>query len=80
MVSVTTKYQVTIPKEVREDLKIHSGDRVVFVKDKEGNWVVMPVKRLAEKIIESSKDIEKTIEESKEGFKEGVTKNLRLLK
>jgi len=33
MVSVTKKYQVTIPKEVREDMGIHSGDQVVFVKN-----------------------------------------------
>ena len=36
MVSVTRKYQVTIPREVREDLKIQAKDKVVFIKDKEG--------------------------------------------
>ncbi len=79
MVSVTKKYQVTIPKEVREDLNIHSGDKVVFVKNKEGNWVLMTVKKLVEKMIEVSGDIEETIEESREGFKKGVTRNLKSL-
>ncbi len=76
MVNVTKKYQVTIPKEVREDLNIHQGDKVVFVKNREGNWVMMTVEELRDKMMEASKDIEKTIEESRKGFKKGVKRNL----
>lgn len=79
MVSVTKKYQVTIPKNVREDLKIQSGDKVVFVKNKEGNWVLMTVAELTDRMIESSSDISKTQIESKKGFKQGVADNLQLL-
>ena len=79
MVSVTKKYQVTIPKYVREDLKIQSGDKVVFVKNKEGNWVIMTVSELTDRMIESSFDISKTQVESKKGFKQGVKDNLQLL-
>jgi len=32
MVSVTKKYQVTIPKQIREELGIKAGDNVVFLK------------------------------------------------
>ncbi|MEN4017548.1 MAG: AbrB/MazE/SpoVT family DNA-binding domain-containing protein [Methanobacterium sp.] len=69
MVSVTKKYQVTIPKEVREDLNIHQGDKVVFVKDREGKWILMTVEELRDRMVEASKDIEETITESREGFK-----------
>lgn len=79
MVSVTKKYQVTIPKEVREDLKIHQGDKVVFVKNREGNWVIMTVEELRDRMMEASKDIEETIKESREGFKKGVKRNLESL-
>lgn len=79
MVSVTKKYQVTIPKYVREDLKIQSGDKVVFVKNKEGNWVLMTVSELTDRMIESSSDISETQVESKKGFKQGVKNNLQLL-
>ncbi|WP_321422136.1 AbrB/MazE/SpoVT family DNA-binding domain-containing protein [uncultured Methanobacterium sp.] len=79
MVSVTKKYQVTIPKNVREDLKIQSGDNVVFVKNKEGNWVLMTVAELTDRMIESSSDISKTQAESKKGFKQRVEDNLQLL-
>ncbi|WP_297072592.1 AbrB/MazE/SpoVT family DNA-binding domain-containing protein, partial [Thermococcus sp.] len=36
---VTKKYQVTIPKDVREALGIKAGDEVVFVR--EGNRYVL---------------------------------------
>jgi AbrB family looped-hinge helix DNA binding protein len=79
MVSVTKKYQVTIPKEVRDDLKIQQGDKVVFVKNRKGNWVLMTVKELTDKMIKASADIEESIEESREGFEKGVKKNLESL-
>lgn len=79
MVSVTKKYQVTIPKEVREDLKIHQGDNVVFVKDKVGRWVLMTVDELTDRMVESSEDIEETITESRKGFKKGIKRNIESL-
>jgi len=33
---LTSKGQTTIPKEIRNHLNIHSGDRVVFVIDDDG--------------------------------------------
>jgi AbrB family looped-hinge helix DNA binding protein len=69
MVNVTKKYQVTIPREVREDLSIHQGDKVVFVKNREGNWIMMTIGDLTSKMIESSGDIEETIKKSQKDFK-----------
>jgi antitoxin PrlF len=76
MVSVTKKYQVTIPKEVREDLNIQQGDQIVFVKNREGKWVLMTVEELTSKMVETASDIEETIKESREGFKKGVKRSL----
>lgn len=67
MVKVTKKYQVTIPREVREDLHIHQGDNIIFVKNRDGNWIMMTTDELNSKMIESSSDINKN--ESEEGFK-----------
>lgn len=53
MVSVTKKFQVTIPKDVREDMNIQSGDKVVFVKNNAGEWVLMTVKTLADMMVAS---------------------------
>lgn len=79
MVSVTVKYQVTIPKEVREDLNIHQGDKVVFIKNREGKWVLMTVKELTDKMVEASEDIEETVIESRKGFKKGSKRSLESL-
>jgi AbrB family looped-hinge helix DNA binding protein len=79
MVSVTSKYQVTIPKNVREDLDIHSGDKVVFVKNNNGKWILMTVKELTSKMLSASEDIENTIKESKTGFNEGFKKSRKSL-
>ncbi len=36
---IATKYQLTLPKEVRKDLKISPGDLIVFEKGK-GAWKI----------------------------------------
>ena len=42
---VTTKGQVTIPQEVREDLGIRPSEtEVEFVRDKKGNWYLKKIK------------------------------------
>lgn len=38
--TVTSKGQLTLPKEIREHLGVHRGDRVEFRKDRSGRvWV-----------------------------------------
>lgn len=39
--TVTSKGQITIPANVRSDLKVGPGDRVEFVKIAEGHWEVL---------------------------------------
>ena len=43
--TMTTKGQVTIPKEIREHLKIDTGDRLSFVVQEDGSVVVKPLTR-----------------------------------
>jgi AbrB family looped-hinge helix DNA binding protein len=40
--SVTSKGQITIPIEVREDLGLKAGDRVSFIKGENGEYVLRP--------------------------------------
>lgn len=47
---LSSKFQITLPKRVREDLKAGEGDRIVFIKEG-GRWVLVrlssdPVKAL----------------------------------
>ncbi|MPW38802.1 AbrB/MazE/SpoVT family DNA-binding domain-containing protein [Thermococcus sp. 101 C5] len=67
MVSVTRKYQVTIPKEVREALGIKAGDEIVFIRTKEG-YVIKRLEDFVKEMAELSKDIEETVKEMREGM------------
>jgi antitoxin PrlF len=43
--TLTTKGQVTIPKEVREHLRIDTGDRLSFIVQEDGTVIVKPITR-----------------------------------
>jgi len=72
MVVVTRKYQVTIPRRVREDLKISVGDNVVFVKEADSGYRLVRVDDFAREFCEACKDIGKTIEEVRKGLGKGI--------
>jgi AbrB family looped-hinge helix DNA binding protein len=40
--TLTSKGQTTIPKDVRERLNLHPGDRLEFVIDEDGRVLVLP--------------------------------------
>ena len=42
MATITSKGQTTIPKEIRDHLKLHPGDRIDFIIEREGRVVVEP--------------------------------------
>ena len=39
---ITSKGQVTIPRQVREDMGVTSGDRLDFVRMEDGHYAVVP--------------------------------------
>jgi AbrB family looped-hinge helix DNA binding protein len=43
--TITSKGQVTLPKEVRKHLQVGEGDRIDFVIDEKGKVGVVPLKR-----------------------------------
>ena len=40
--TMTSKGQLTIPKAVREQLGLHAGDRVEFVRGEDGGYRIVP--------------------------------------
>ena len=42
--TLTSKGQTTIPKQVREHLKLHPGDKLDFVIESDGRVVIRPAK------------------------------------
>ena len=41
--TVTSKGQITIPKEIRDQMGLKPGDRVDFVKDRTGRVLLKPI-------------------------------------
>lgn len=57
---LTSKFQTTIPKEVREKLKLGAGDMVAFEIDQDGNVMVRKVYSVDQEYLRS---VEKTLSE-----------------
>jgi antitoxin PrlF len=77
--TLTSKGQVTIPKEVRERLGLKEGDRLVFRFDELGNLVLRPegqgsLGRLSGLLQHLAKDRPVPIEEMKEAVKQHAAK------
>ena len=65
---VTSKYQVTIPLQVRKALNIRKGDSVAFVRTQAG-FTIRRAEELFDWLADTMKGIEETIRESKRGFR-----------
>jgi len=66
--TVTSKNQVTIPKEVREALRIRKGDKIAFVPT-HGGYVICRAKDLVRWLAGTMQGIEETIRENKRGMR-----------
>ncbi len=53
MSTVTSKGQITLPKQLRERLGLHAGSQVDFVVNAAGEVVLQPAKKLAVKSAET---------------------------
>lgn len=73
MAIVTKKYQITIPRKVREDLNIRTGEEVVFLKTRDG-YKLVKAADVIEEGLELFEDIEETVEEMKPGLGKGIEK------
>jgi len=77
--TVTSKGQTTIPKRIREHLRLGSGDRVEFVIDREGRVVLTPLKvdirELRGMLGRAPRHV--TIEEMDEAIKEAIVRKYR---
>ena len=47
---VTSKGQITIPKGVRDSLRLHTGDRIEFVVRGQGEAMMRPVTRSVDEV------------------------------
>ena len=43
--TITSKGQITIPKDIRDQLDLHAGDKISFIKDEDGSINLIPIKK-----------------------------------
>lgn len=43
--TITSKGQITIPKDIRDHLGLHAGDKISFIEDKDGSINLIPIKK-----------------------------------
>jgi AbrB family looped-hinge helix DNA binding protein len=67
MVIVSSKYQITLPAEIRKKLHITTGDELVFVEENRKIFV-MKLENLREEVLDSFSDLEETEKEFRKGF------------
>ena len=48
--TLTTKGQVTIPKKIRESLKLHTGDKIEIIVTKKGEAIIRPISKKVDEI------------------------------
>jgi antitoxin PrlF len=75
--TLTSKGQVTIPREIRTRLGLREGDRIAFHFDEQGNLLLRqdtqsPLGRLPGLLKHLAKDRPVTIEEMKQAVKQGA--------
>ncbi len=65
---VSDKFQITLPRQVREAIRIKAGDRIVYVRDGPG-VTIRRLDDLMDEVLDSFKDLEETELEFKQGFR-----------
>ncbi|MFT5610069.1 MAG: antitoxin PrlF [Polaribacter sp.] len=43
--TITSKGQITIPKNIRNQLDLHAGDKISFIEDEDGSINLVPIKK-----------------------------------
>ena len=66
--TLTSKGQLTIPKAVRDTLRLHTGDRIAFVLQGDGEAVMKPVTKSVDEVfgrLHSAAQARKSVQEMK---------------
>jgi AbrB family looped-hinge helix DNA binding protein len=78
VVKLSSKGQLVLPKEVREDMEVHPGDILILKKDQSGFWKlekgeILAFRELSQKLQEEAKkkgyteeELEKDVEKARE--------------
>ena len=68
LVTISSKYQITLPAKVREKMGVKAGDKVVFIEE-DGKFVLTKLSDLWDEMADIMKDFDETEREFREGFR-----------
>ena len=78
--TLTSKGQLTIPKVVRDSLRLHSGDRIAFILHGDAEAVMKPITKSVDEVfgrLNSSHQSAKTVHEMNAAVAERMRKTIR---
>lgn len=76
LATLTTKGQVTIPKEVRESLNLHSGDKIEILVKESGEAIIRPICKKVDDVFCKLKNVkQRTV--SVEEMNQAIEKRLK---
>lgn len=68
MVTVSSKYQITLPADIRKKLRIKAGDEIIFIEEN-GKFFMVKLDDLMDEVLDSFEDLEETEREFRKGFR-----------
>lgn len=68
LVTISSKYQITLPAKVREKMGVKAGDKVVFIEE-DGKFILTKLSDLWDEMADIMKDFDETEREFREGFR-----------
>ncbi len=80
LATLTTKGQITIPKKVREALKLHTGDKVEIILSEKGEAIMRPVTKKVDEVFGKLHKPDRkpvTIEEIKNTIRDRMKDNFK---
>ena len=78
--TITSKGQVTIPKEIRDALTLNSGDKLEFEVNDRGDLLVRPVTRSVSDVfgrLEQSRSSAVTLDEMNRAIEKRLSKSMK---
>ncbi len=74
--TLTSKGQVTIPKEIRDALRLSTGEKIEFILSDKDTVVLKPVTRKVDEVFGKLRHYRKSVPVSVEGMNEAIRSRL----
>ena len=77
LTTINSKWQVTVPKDVREELGLKVGDKIDFYVNDDGTARIIPASKSVEEVLEMLKPLKSDKHATVEEMNESIAKYFR---